>query len=65
MGLYELNPSRLAGVYNRHILLVFVPVPLAMMGLITPWMAGLGTKGSALLVVLSALRLQRQSKKDA
>jgi P-type Cu2+ transporter len=43
----------------------FVSVPLAMMGLITPWMAGLGMAGSSLLVVLNALRLQRQPKKDA
>ncbi len=36
----------------------FTSVPLAMMGLITPWMAGLGMAGSSLLVVLNALRLQ-------
>lgn len=40
----------------------FVSVPLAMLGLITPWMAGLGMAGSSLLVVLNALRLQRQPK---
>lgn len=36
----------------------FTSVPLAMMGLITPWMAGLGMAASSLLVVLNALRLQ-------
>ncbi|HRQ47259.1 MAG TPA: heavy metal translocating P-type ATPase [Rhodocyclaceae bacterium] len=36
----------------------FTSVPLAMMGLITPWMAGIGMAGSSLLVVLNALRLQ-------
>ncbi len=34
-------------------------VPLAMAGLITPWMAGIGMAGSSLLVVLNAMRLQR------
>lgn len=33
-------------------------VPLAMLGLVTPWMAGLGMALSSLLVVLNALRLQ-------
>ncbi len=39
----------------------FTSVPLAMMGLITPWMAGVGMAGSSLLVVLNALRLQKRS----
>lgn len=37
----------------------FVAIPLAMTGLITPWMAGIGMSSSSLLVVLNALRLQR------
>ncbi len=36
-------------------------IPLAMTGIITPWMAGIGMSLSSLLVVLNALRLQRVS----
>ena len=36
-----------------------VALPLAISGLITPWMAGIGMSGSSLLVVLNSLRLQR------
>jgi Cu2+-exporting ATPase len=42
----------------------FTSVPLAMAGLIAPWMAGIGMAGSSLLVVLNALRLQRQPGDD-
>ncbi len=37
----------------------FTSVPLAMLGLVTPWMAGIGMAGSSLLVVVNAMRLQR------
>ncbi|HET7775924.1 MAG TPA: heavy metal translocating P-type ATPase [Azospira sp.] len=37
----------------------FVALPLAMLGFVTPWMAGIGMSGSSLLVVLKSLRLQR------
>ncbi len=39
-------------VYNS------VALPLAMLGFVTPWMAGIGMSGSSLLVVLNSLRLQ-------
>ena len=40
-------------VYN------FVALPLAMLGYVTPWIAGIGMSGSSLLVVLNSLRLQK------
>jgi Cu2+-exporting ATPase len=36
----------------------FLAIPAAMVGWITPWMAGVGMSASSLLVVLNALRLQ-------
>ena len=35
-------------------------LPVAMMGFLTPWMAGLGMSLSSLWVVLNSLRLQRR-----
>ncbi len=42
-----------AFIYN------FIAIPMAMYGLVSPWMAGIGMSASSLLVVLNALRLQR------
>jgi len=42
-----------AFVYN------LVALPLAVAGLVTPWMAGIGMSASSLLVVLNALRIQK------
>jgi len=40
-----------AFVYN------LIAIPLAALGYITPWMAGIGMSASSLMVVLNALRL--------
>ena len=45
-----------ASAYN------LVALPLAIMGFITPWMAGIGMSGSSLLVVLNSLRLQKNEE---
>jgi Cu2+-exporting ATPase len=40
----------------------FVALPLAMLGFVAPWMAGIGMSGSSLLVVLNSLRLQKATE---
>ena len=40
----------------------FVALPLAMLGFVAPWMAGIGMSGSSLLVVLNSLRLQKAAE---
>lgn len=41
-----------SAIYN------LVALPLAMVGWVTPWLAGIGMSGSSLLVVMNSLRLQ-------
>jgi P-type Cu2+ transporter len=43
-------------VYN------FSCVPMALAGMLTPWMAGLGMAASSLLVLMNSLRLQRDKR---
>ena len=38
----------------------FTAIPLAALGLVSPWMAALGMSASSLLVVINALRLNRR-----
>jgi Cu2+-exporting ATPase len=56
---------RTLGIIRQNLLWSFtynvVAIPLAMAGWVTPWMAGIGMSASSLLVVLNALRLQKQS----
>ena len=40
----------------------FVALPLAIAGLVPPWLAGIGMSASSLLVVLNSLRIQRVEK---
>jgi Cu2+-exporting ATPase len=40
-------------------------VPLAALGMVTPWMAGIGMSASSLLVILNSLRLLRQRGRPA
>ena len=47
-----------AALYN------LAAIPAAAMGLVTPWMAGIGMSLSSLLVVLNALRLSRSPAAD-
>jgi P-type Cu2+ transporter len=42
----------------------FTAIPLAALGLVSPWMAALGMSASSLLVVLNALRLNRKRIPD-
>lgn len=37
-----------------------ISIPLALVGWVTPWLAGLGMSGSSLWVVINSLRLQKQ-----
>lgn len=56
---------RTMGIIRQNLIWSFVynfgAIPPAMLGWITPWMAGLGMSASSALVVLNALRLQRNA----
>ncbi len=51
-------------IMRQNLLWAFIynvtAIPLAMVGWVTPWMAGIGMSASSLFVVLNALRLQRK-----
>jgi Cu2+-exporting ATPase len=42
-----------------------IAVPLAAIGMVTPWMAGIGMSASSLVVILNSLRLFRQTAEPA
>ena len=56
---------RTLAIIRQNLVWAFVynlaAIPLAMSGLVTPWMAGVGMSMSSLLVVANALRLQRDA----
>ncbi len=51
-------------IMRQNLLWAFIynvtAIPMAMVGWVTPWMAGIGMSASSLFVVLNALRLQRK-----
>ena len=53
-------------VIRQNLIWAFVynvlAIPLAVVGLVTPWLAGIGMSGSSLLVVLNSLRLQKSER---
>ena len=57
---------RALSVIRQNLLWAFVynvlAIPLAVLGFVTPWLAGIGMSGSSLLVVLNSLRLQKSER---